>query len=502
MPQSDLDVLIIGAGPAGSALAADLLRRRVTVRIVDRAEHSFDGSRAKGVQPRTQEILDDLGVLKEARELGSPYPLVGLHLGPVTVPVRMQPNHRATSDVPYPNALLLPQDRTDAVLHRLLERGGVSIEYGSAFSTMKQDSASVTTELTTGEVIHSRYLIGADGGGSAVRRAAGITFVGETDPADRMLIVDASVDGLSRRRWHMWPGRRGRGTAACPLPDGTRFQVMIRLRADEEVDLGDEAIAARFRLSTGRRLHDITWRSVFRPNVRLADHYRAGRVLLVGDAAHVHTPAGGQGLNTGIQDANNLGWKLGQVLAGADDALLESYEAERRPVAADVLALSSALYAKLGSSTPQALRRGDAERQLSVSYSGGPLAPSGGGATGAVRAGDRAPDAECVAEGVSHLFDVYRGPQFTLLAFGAAAEFAADSLPWPATGASLRVVHVRPKADGELRSLEDTTGDIHRRYGVTGDALILVRPDGYVAAIETTEFPGRIREARTILSPV
>lgn len=491
------DVLIVGAGPAGSALAADLIRRGVTTRIVDRGEHSFSGSRAKGVQPRTQEVLDDLGLIEEARSEGSAYPLVGLHLGPVVLPVRMQSRHKRTNDVPYPNALLLGQNRTDALLHRLIERSGGTIEYATGFESLEQSDDSVTTRLSTGEAVRSRFVVGADGGGSAVRKAVGITFVGETDAADRMIIVDTDVDGLSRNRWHMWPGRKGRGVAACPLPGGTQFQVMIRLDKDEEVDLSEESVAARFRAATRLTLHNITWSSVFRPNVRLADSYRAGRVFLVGDAAHVHTPAGGQGLNTGIQDANNLGWKIGQVLAGADDSLLDSYETERRPIAAGVLALSSALYAKLGASRPSALKRGDAERQLSVTYAGGPLAPMELAANPGLRSGDRAPDAVCSGVGVSRLFDALRGPHFTLLVYGTESEEQARSFTWSDRGAPLHIHRVTSANSRDPKTLADPTGDLTKRYHLKDAGMVLIRPDGYVAAIGSRE----VKAACGLLGP-
>ncbi|WP_314622234.1 FAD-dependent monooxygenase, partial [Streptomyces stackebrandtii] len=171
----------------------------------------------------------------------------------------------------------------------------------------------------------------------------------------------------------------------------------------------------------------MTWTSVFRPNVRLAERYRNGRLLLCGDAAHVHTPAGAQGLNTGVQDAHNLGWKLQQVLAGADDALLDSYEAERRPVAAQVLGRSTELYEGLRGTRPGKLTRGQDEHQLGISYFGGPLAPADAPRTATLRRGDRAPDAllpHPTAE-ATRLFDLYRGPHFTALAFGARAAVAA-----------------------------------------------------------------------------
>ncbi|AFH61081.1 FAD-dependent monooxygenase [Paenibacillus caseinilyticus] len=485
----DIDVLIAGAGPTGSTLAADLLRRGLRVRLVDKAPHAFKGSRAKGVQPRTQEVFEDLGILGEALAEGGAYPLAGLHLGPITVPWRMIQRNKPTPDVPYPNILLLPQLRTDALLHRLLDRLGLQVEFSTAVEGFEQDADGVTGTLSSGEKIRCRFLVGADGGSSTVRKAAGIGFVGETNDADKWLIIDGTVDGLSRSRWHMWPRTHGKSVAACPLPHSDQFQIMIRLKPDETPDLDEALLAAQFYTLTGFRLHGITWTSVFRPNIRLAKHYRAGRVFLAGDAAHVHTPAGGQGLNTGVQDAYNLGWKLGQVIAGAPDSLLDSYEAERQPIAARVLGKSSELYAGLDKHRLSSLRRGDEERQLGISYHAGPLAPAGSPATKTLKVGDRAPDAPCTgAGGARRLFDVYQGPHFTLLAFGADAANTLPEMKWPAGGAELHRYAVGTKQGVGPNCIHDTTGKLIRIYGITGDTLMLIRPDGYIGSIITSDW--------------
>lgn len=481
----DIDVLIAGAGPTGSTLAADLLRRGLRVRVIDKASHAFTGSRAKGLQPRTQEVLDDLGVLHEAQEEGGPYPLAGLHLGPFTAPWRMQQKNRPTPGVPYPNILLLPQHRTDAILHRLLDRLGLRIEFGTALEHFEQDTDGVTSTLASGEKVRSRYLVGADGGASTVRTRAGLRFVGETDDSDRTLLIDGTIDGLSRDRWHIWPRTHGTTVAACPLPHSDQFQIMIKLGPDDTPDLDHHALTAHLHTLIGLRLRDITWTSVFRPNIRLVEHYRNGRVLLAGDAAHVHTPAGAQGLNTGVQDAYNLGWKLGQVIAGAPEALLDTYEAERQPIAARVLGKSSELYQNLQQQRLAGLKRGDEERQLSLSYRGGPLASTDTETAAVSRtlaAGDRAPDAPCSGPGAAHhLFDLYRGPHFTLLAFGADAAPALAAPTWPTGGAALHRYHVSGQ-EGPGNTVVDTTGKMTSLYGIT-DGLVLVRPDGYIADI-------------------
>jgi 2-polyprenyl-6-methoxyphenol hydroxylase-like FAD-dependent oxidoreductase len=485
-----IDVLVAGAGPVGSTLAADLVRRGLSVRLIDKAPQSFEGSRAKGLQPRTQEVFEDLGILDEALAEGGAYPLLGIHLGPLTLPWRMQRRHRPTADVPYPNILLLPQSRTDAVLHRLLGRLGVSIEFGTALDSFVQDDDGVTTTLASGDVVQSRYLVGADGGGSAVRKAAGIRFAGETDQSDRMLIVDASIDGLSRDRWHVWPGMGGAFVGACPLPHSDQFQLMIRLKPDETPNVDEAALSDRFHARTGRRLRDVTWTSVFRPNVRIVEQYRVGRVFVAGDAAHVHTPAGAQGLNTGVQDAYNLGWKLGQVIAGAPEALLDSYELERRPVAAQVLGRSSELYAGIEKNRLASMKRGDEERQLGLSYNGGPLAPASAPATRTLQLGDRAPDAPYDGPPARRLFEAFQGPHFTFLAFGSEAAEISPQLVWPTGGAALHRLSI------------SNSGPAAETYGIRGDALVLIRPDGYLASIITADWETAFAEATLKLGAV
>jgi 2-polyprenyl-6-methoxyphenol hydroxylase-like FAD-dependent oxidoreductase len=479
-----IDVLIAGAGPTGTALAIDLARRGLDIRVIDKAPHAFDGSRAKGIQPRTLEVLDDLGALEDVLAGGSEYPRLGIHLGPVTIPWRMFREAAPSTDIPHPNTWLIPQHSTDAALHRRLDRLGHGVEFGTELVELTQDTEKITARLAGGEEITARYLVGAEGGSSTVRKQLGLDFLGSTHEQDRMLIVDAVTTGLSRDRWHVWPGVRGRFVGACPLPHSDLFQWMIRLAPDEEPPADEAQLNQRIG-KRGVRLRDIRWRSVFRPNIRLAQSYRLGRVLIAGDAAHVHTPAGAQGLNTGIQDAYNLGWKLAQVLAGADDRLLDTYEAERLPIAAGVLGLSTKKYDGIAKLDPSSIKRGKDEQQLTLTYHGGPLAPAGSDRTSTLRVGDRAPDADL---GEHRLFDTYRGPHFTAVAYGSHAAEALDHLDWPAAGAPLK----RVVAD---------TPSFRRAYGLTDDTLLLIRPDGYIGHIATHDLLATTGTAARAMTP-
>jgi 2-polyprenyl-6-methoxyphenol hydroxylase-like FAD-dependent oxidoreductase len=504
-----VDVLVVGAGPVGAALAIDLTRRGLTVRIIDKADHAFDGSRAKGIQPRTLEVLEDLGAIEEILAGGSTYPLMGIHLGPFTVPWRMMRSRKAGDDVPFPDTWLIPQFRTDGALHNRLRELGVAVEFQCEIGELTQTPDLVTASVTTGdgvETITARYVVGADGGGSVVRKQVDIDFVGSTDEADRVLIVDAAVDGLSRDRWHVWPGLRGRFVGACPLPHSDLFQWMIRLAPDESPPIDEAQITEVIRARTGNKrlaVHDIAWKSVFRPNIRLAQHYRRGRVFIAGDAAHVHTPAGAQGLNTGIQDAYNLGWKLGQVLAGASPELLDTYEGERQPIAEAVLGLSTKKYSGLGKMDPSSIRRGKDEQQLLLNYRGGPLSAVADECTATLHVGDRAPNAVLRdADGKPvRLFDIYRGPHFAALAYGEQAARELEQLSWPTTGAPLRRVTIGTDTALTEKLLRDPTATFKKIYGLDTDTLLLIRPDGYIASIATRDMLTRTSAAISSLAP-
>lgn len=498
MSNDPIDVLVVGAGPAGATLAIDLRRRGHTVRIIDASRGAFDGSRAKGVQPRTLEVLEDLDTINDVLAGGSTYPLMGIHLGPLTAPWPMNKTRQPRPGVPYPNTWLIPQDRTNAALHASLGRLGPAAEFGKTLTALTQDDETVTATIQQSdeptrepEQVTARYLVGADGASSRVRKALGIEFAGSTDDADRVIIADAETSGLSRSRWHVWPGLGRTFVGACPLPHSEAFQWMIRISPEETPDLGHDAIRRRIadRIGPKVSLGKISWTSVFRPNIRLAGSYRQGRVFITGDAAHVHTPAGAQGLNTGIQDSYNLGWKLSQVMAGAPAALLDSYEAERRPIAAAVLGLSTKKYEGLGTLDLSSITRGDAEQQLGVNYRHSPLTGPAG-QTGRLQVGDRAPDARLTtAAGTPRrLFDVLHGPQFTLIGFGAATSTDVAAVPWPDAGAGLTRIVITAEAstrlgDPAVLHLVDTLGEFADVYRPDPGTLLLVRPDGYLAAI-------------------
>ncbi|MEU6172356.1 FAD-dependent monooxygenase [Streptantibioticus parmotrematis] len=480
------DVLIIGAGPTGLTLACELARRGVGFRLLERSATPSTASRAKTIQPRTLEVADDLGIVDRV-----------LAQGKVNIPTRRYDHARViseaveladgtpTPDAPYP-PVWLSQPKFERILRdRLAELGG-TIHWGSEVTGLQHDGDTVTAtvETATGShTVRARYVVGADGGRSTVRALAGIELRGVSLTDQRWHLGDVRVSGLSRDCQHLWTSKEDGLLSLFPLPGTDLWQFQASIPTDEaepeapSLELFRRIFAARAAVP-GVEIQDAEWLSLYRINVVLADHYRTGRIFLAGDAAHIHSPAGGQGMNTGIQDAYNLGWKLAALLDGADPALLDTYEHERRPVARAVLDDSTARLGQVmratGANDGTSAQRGLTDEHttgLRVAYHDSALTHGPG-------AGGRAPDAPCTDATTGRpvrLFDLQRGPHWTLLFFGNTAV--------PQTPSGLRTFRVTtdPDATGPATVI-DTDGHAHHAYQSTGDELVLIRPDGYIAA--------------------
>lgn len=395
----EMSVIIAGAGPTGLTLALDLARRGIPFRLMDAAREPSQGSRGKGIQPRTLEIFDDLGVVESILRSGVPYPKLRIHIGSVSFRAgSLGSSKPPTENVPYPNLWMVPQFRTEEILRERLRSFGVDVEFGTSLETFIQDEGGVHVKLSTGESFSTDFLVGCDGGHSTVRKNLGLTLKGDALDDEPQLVADLEIETLDRTDWHLWPLTKSGLMGLCPLPGTSLFQLIARAEVEERIE---ESVHQ----ATGHRVTRVAWKSIYRPSVRMVDRYRVGRVFLAGDAAHVHPPSGGQGLNTGVQDAYNLGWKLTHVIRGGPDSLLDTYEEERLPVAAAVLGLSKHLHQS------RSIKRGDATNQLALHYRTSSL--SSGDAFGQLYPGDRMPDRR-LTDG-SRLFEHLRGCHATEL---------------------------------------------------------------------------------------
>ncbi|MEV7013518.1 FAD-dependent oxidoreductase [Streptosporangium sp. NPDC051022] len=486
------DVLIVGAGPTGLTLACDLARRGVAVRIIDRAPGSTAGSRAKGPNPRSLEILADLGVVEAILASGvAPLPMRKYRDGRPITDTDPHEGSVPAPGAPYDRGWLIPQWRVEEILRDRLAEYGVGVETGTELTGFEQDGDGVVATLAGGGHVAASYLVGCDGGHSGVRKALGLSFDGETDRTQVMVCGDVEADGLDRGYWHQWFDEDG-GVLLCPMPGTSSWQFQATPERDAGGGLVEPSLESfqrlfdRYTRVPGVRLANATWLSTYRVNVRMVDRYRVGRVLLAGDAAHVHPIAGGLGMSTGIQDAFNLGWKLALVVTGqAGAGLLDTYEEERLPVAAWTLDITSdRLRAAMeairepGGGLDVVVTR--ETTNLDLGYRWSSLSRQPDGYDGRLRAGDRAPDAPCrdARTGAPvRLFEVFAGPHFTLLGFGADTAGALREVA-AARGDAVRACPVGAGPEGLL----DDRGHARSAYGTTG-ALVLVRPDGHVGLI-------------------
>ena len=471
-------VLICGAGAAGLTLAIDLARRGIAFRLIDKMAQPFHGSRGKGIQPRTLEVFEDLGMVDRMAALGGPYPPQRIHAEDGShVDTQSVESRAAIAAEPYGAPLLLPQFLTEQIMRERLLELGFRPEYGTTLAGFSQDEEGVTALLSgpDGEIrLRARYLVGTDGGRSTVRQLLGIDFPGKTLGV-RALVADVMLSGLSRDAWHRFnEGDMARQLAVCPFASTSLFQIQAPVPLEGEVDLSAAALDAMVKARSGMpnlQVHAVSWASAYGMNARLADRYREGRVFLAGDAAHIHPPTGGQGLNTSVQDAYNLGWKLAAVLNGAPTALLDTYERERRPIAADMLGLSTSL---LDAAKRGEMRRGREVHQLDLGYDDSPLSIRESLPHGPM-AGGRAPDAPVRGAGGQplRLFTLFAGPHWTLLSSDANAG-VIEQLARPG-------LHIhRFGAGGDLA---DVHGHFKQAYGLQQGEAALVRPDGYLAAV-------------------
>ena len=459
------EVVIAGGGPTGLMLAAELALAHVDVAIVERrASQELAGSRAGGLQSRTIEILDQRGIADRFLSEGRTAQVAGLALMPLDI-----------SDFPtrHNYGLALWQNHIERILAGWVGELAVPIHRGCDVTGFAQDDTGVDVELMDGRTLRTKYLVGCDGGRSLVRKKAGIDFQG-WDPTTSFLI--AEVEMAQEASWGLQRDAKGMRSLS-KMEDGKRIRVLLEepVGPGDEPTLNDlrEALIAAYGTDYG--VHTPIWISRFTDTTRQAASYRERRVLLAGDAAHVHSPAGGQGLNIGIQDAVNLGWKLAQVVHGTStESLLDTYHAERHPIGARVLKSTMAATAlNRGDARSEAMReilsdllKMDEPRKryagiisgLDVHYDLG---------AGHPLLGRRIPDVDVVTEsGPRRLYSLLHDARPVLLNLGEPG--ALDIAPW---ADRVRRIDARYAGAWELPVLG----------AVAAPAAALVRPDGHVA---------------------
>ncbi|MGE0215755.1 FAD-dependent monooxygenase [Mycolicibacterium sp.] len=507
MTSTAVPVLIAGAGPVGLTAALELSRRGIACRIVDPLPEPPLYAKAVGVQPRTLEVFEGMGVLNRVLDAGVPMrgQLVYVNGTPAG-----RLDLRLSADVPF-GFFCIPQYETERILREELALRGVRVERGMRLTGFTEDADGVTVTLVGGDGAHrvrADYLIGADGAHSVVRKTLGLTFEGAAF-ADQYMLGDVEVDwsmppGYAIRAMHQSDGATDDLLVAIPLPGRGRYRMSMLVPPELRAPAGD-GVAHGFTGSDSGPvgLHHIQavldrlspeptvatnlrWSSVFRISHRIVDRYGSARVFVAGDAAHIHPPTGAQGMNTGIQDAHNLAWKLALTLSGdAAEGLLDSYDAERRPVGEEVVGRTvRSARDGIGADAPgsdHVMRR---EAQLLIDYADSPIVGPGGGT--------RAPDARgltrAVVTGPLRLFSLFGAREHTLLLYaGADADVTAfeDAAAAAATAAHGRLdvylIGADAAAPTVLPLIEDSGGDFARGYSPGAASAFLVRPDGYLA---------------------
>jgi len=529
--RADCDVLVVGAGPTGLNLAAELTRLGVHCRIIDGSSDRAHESRALGIQPRTLEVLRPLGVADELIRRGNPN--VRLHLHGRGGRVTSSPMFDiGLSDTAYAFLLFLSQSETEAVLLDRLAGLGVTVERQTRLQDVQDAGQYVTGTIGDADgaahVVGARYVVGCDGAHSTVRSAAGIDFVGGRYP-QTFLLADLAVEGIEPDGVHAFIGPSG-PLLFFPLKVPAPWR-LITLRSP-----GTTAALEAGRLTTDvgpvtttelsslvaaatdepLELQDPLWATAFHVSHRHASTYRRGRLFLAGDAAHIHSPAGAQGMNTGIQDAINLGWKLAFVIRGAaPDQLLESYDAERRPVGAFVLRFTDRASTLVFSNhpvprtlrtvavpwaVPLLLRSRTGRRlafrtvsQLGIRYRASfAVEPDVTVSRRRLRkllsrnrpgAGDRLPDARVVRDGEEiWLQEAFADPVLHVLLCGPVNAWKDEDIA--ALRQSFEPFLQVHRLDRQPASgiLHDRTGDASQRLHVQAAAAFVIRPDGHIGA--------------------
>ncbi|KAF8900711.1 FAD binding domain-containing protein [Gymnopilus junonius] len=533
-------ILIVGAGPSGLALALALLQNGIEVRIIDKLQSPQLGQRGAAIQPRALELYGLLGILPDMLSWAGPFQKIVFHNGEKPDKVWDHVSYgKASPDIPYPDLVMIGQDKAESVLRlHLQDRFGLKVESGLILTGFEQTDKGVTVrirrdenERQTEELCEYGWVIGADGAKGVVRKLAGFSYDGETRDKQRFINGDIHIiEGLDREYSHRW-GDIGRdGVGLRPVEHSKSLFQYVVGGTDVDVDqlLSDRGALLNHIIKATRR-EDIKFGELvtieeWRPNIRMANKFSDRRVFIIGDAAHIHSSSGGQGITSCIQDAMNLSWKLGLVERGlAPPSLLETYNEERRPVIEEMLNISTGILDRiLGNSITSApATRTPDIRQFGVNYRWSSIvvnedvlsveprknlvtsAGAYGAEKGDIHAGDRVPEAPGlvnIKNGlITSVFEILTCSKHTALIFTQDAQ--ADALlleavrSFPVGTCNFVVVFPRiskPDSDGlagrdELLFLQDSAGYAYRHYlAYQGPKVVLIRPDGVIGAICTS----------------
>lgn len=522
-------VLVVGAGPIGLALACHLRRMDVSCRLIEKRSGPSVHSKAIGLQYRVSEVLARLGLIDRfVKEGGSPT-TVNIYAGDERlIQLRfVTPSGICGRDAFCPRAILIPQSRTEAILAESFEEMGGQIEWNTELTNYEQDADGVIAQVQTpdsSQEIVADWLVSCEGAHSIVRRKAAMEFQGKTYPL-AFVMADVRMEGaLSHAENHVWLHQDG-SLAALPLPDHDTWRLFVevtRHQANESATLDTirRLMSQRVPNIDARIVGEPLWLSDFRINCRMVDHMRDRRVFVAGDAAHIHSPTGGQGITTGMQDAANLAWKLARVCQGAPLSLLDTYEEERLPHAAEVLRETDRTTNLLFAPSPTLravrdvlvlpiLRRSWVQRrmfaklsQLHVHYRQRSLSRVAARRWHwrGLRAGDRAPDVTFtdIRTGTRTTLFHLMAPMRPVLLFHHVANAAAFSERLRALDVDGYEVAMSDD-NRSVSALRDTYGDFAALYGLTRNFICLVRPDGHVGLISSAQ-PDALVEYLTLIS--
>ncbi|KZV66553.1 hypothetical protein PENSPDRAFT_636892 [Peniophora sp. CONT] len=519
----DADVLVVGAGPVGLVGALALAMNGVKVHIIEKLPALAVGQRGAGIAPRTMETYRMLGFVDEVKAAGSTIMKAQKYdsEGRPTEVFDFVDHGKKTPGAPEPESWLFGQDGICKIVARhLKERFGAYIEFGTELVNVEQDNAGATAIVHVQGVektVRVKYVVGADGGKGISRKLAGVELINQSNAQGRMLIGDLVLEGFNTQYWHHFQDGKGNVFAVRPVPEDPKLFFIVGYGPDLDIARATTDVEHLLEWMHKVTHHaDVAIDKVsiladWRLNVRMCDKFQSGRIILAGDAGHLHSPTGGQGLTSGIMDVRNLSWKLALVCKGlASPSLLDTYSEERVPVISEMLKITTKLANATFKAKPdeEAFRRPASLGQLGVHYRWSPIVydglregepqfestdlapPSTYGLdeeTPRLQAGDRAPDAPGLigARGETTLFNIFNAARHTVLVFGSAHAAAVRAVVGKYPEGFVDIVTLlREGSDKQEDALVDAQGHAYRGYAVeAGVAVAIVRPDGVVGAL-------------------